>query len=54
MQFVDIIIIPFLITPIAYHQKKNTETPLILKQIYIETSEPSLEAVLNPEAVAQW
>ena len=36
---------------IAYHRKKNTEfeTPvkiLILKQIYTETSEPSLEALL--------
>ena len=33
---------------IAYHRKKNTETPvkiLILKQIYTETSEPSLEAL---------
>ena len=32
----------------AYHQKKNTETPvkiLILKQIHAETSEPSLEAL---------
>ena len=34
---------------IAYHWKKNNETPvklLILKQIYTETSEPSLEALL--------
>ena len=33
----------------AYHRKKNTETPvkiLILKQIYTETRQPSLEALV--------
>ena len=42
---------------IAYHRKKNTETPvkkiLILKQIYTETSEPSLEALLISTVLLQ-
>ena len=48
---------------IAYHRKKNTETPvkiLILKQIYTETSELSLEALYCtdyggcPDIVYSW
>ena len=44
-----ILILPWLQDIFAL-RKKNTETPvkiLILKQIYTETSEPSLEALLN-------
>ena len=52
----DIRIVTRHIYTIAYHLKNNTETPvktLILKQIYTETSEPSLEALLYSGALSQ-